>query len=91
MNFNLLQLGLTLFHYHEGQYYPKSYNFYVSGAARPAFNKIIVAEWESMAFLARNGMDFSNAFMYGIDYHRLENEEEAEGTINPLEQRVYGL
>ena len=71
LNFNLLQLGLTLFHYHDGEYYPKAYNFYVSGAARSGFNKIIVAEWESMAFLARNGMDFSNAFKYGIDYRRL--------------------
>jgi hypothetical protein len=37
-----------------------------------------VAEWESMAFLAKNGMDFSHAFRNGIQYRRLfqsENEQ----------------
>jgi hypothetical protein len=48
LNFNLLQFGITLFHYQEGEYYPRSYNFYVTAPNRPNWNKIFCAEWESM-------------------------------------------
>jgi hypothetical protein len=89
LNFNLLQLGLTLFHFSNGEYYPKSYNFYVSGAQRKGFNKVILSEWESLAFLARNGMDFNQAFTYGIDFKRIYGEQLKTEQTNPLAARDY--
>ena len=66
LNFNLLQLGITLFHYENGEYFPKVYNFYVSAPDKNNFNKVFLAEWESMAFLSQNNMNFNQAFEYGI-------------------------
>jgi hypothetical protein len=72
---------------------PRAYNFYVSAPNRPRFNKLFLAEWDSMAFLAKNAMDFSHAFKNGIEYRRLfpkEGDEQNEGMCNPLQQRDFG-
>ncbi len=38
-----------------------------------------------MAFLAKNGMDFSHAFKFGIDFKRIDEEKVKNNVINPLE------
>lgn len=74
LNFNLLQLGITLFHYEGGEYFPKSYNFYVAANHKPNFNKVFLSEWESMKFLTNNNMDFKQVFKYGIPYKRINEK-----------------
>lgn len=42
-----------------------------------------------MAFLAKNNMDFSQAFQYGIDFKRIDDNGYKPISFNPLQDKEY--
>ena len=89
LNFNLLQLGITAYIFEDGHYHPKPYNIRVSAHPRAGYNQLIVAEWDSLSFLARNGMHFGKTFRDGIEPKRINPQKRPRDTQyrHPVAQR----
>lgn len=80
INFSLLQLGLCMFRWQEGQYVPTCYNFYLKNntANGRKANNLMMSQVDCLEFLSKNKMDWKRLFHHGITSTRLSEKATIE-------------
>lgn len=83
-NFSLLQIGIATFHWDSSKkvYVSRPFNFYLHKQSFvEKYERFQFYQSESMNFLATQGFDFKNNFLYGLNYERLKNKEKCKQNI----------